>query len=134
MKKLYYSIREISQLIDEEQHILRYWEREFSTLKPKKNSAGNRKYAEKDVELIKKIKILLREKKFTIQQAKDYINKGIKPETESGDSNLFSNINVYDSRSGSEKQSKLKAIEVERNDLVNEIEELIEETIKFLKI
>lgn len=134
MKKLYYSIREISQLIDEEQHILRYWEREFSSLKPKKNSAGNRKYAEKDVELIKRIKILLREKKYTIQQAKDYINNGIKPDGEVDDGNIFSNINVYDNKADLEKGSKKLRNEGKKEELIKEIEELLEETIKFLKI
>ena len=49
MKKLYYSISEISKILDEEQYILRYWEKEFDFLKPRKNRAGNRIYSEKDL-------------------------------------------------------------------------------------
>ena len=40
MAKLYYSIKEVSEEIDEEQHVLRYWEKEFSVLKPKKIKQG----------------------------------------------------------------------------------------------
>ena len=44
LKKLYYSISEVSKLTDLEQYILRYWETEFEQLKPSKNRAGNRIY------------------------------------------------------------------------------------------
>ncbi|MGA1415394.1 MAG: MerR family transcriptional regulator, partial [Candidatus Kapaibacteriota bacterium] len=44
-----YTIKEISVILDEEQHVLRYWEREFDFLNPKKNEAGNRIYDEYDL-------------------------------------------------------------------------------------
>ena len=70
LKKLYYSISEVSKLTDLEQYILRYWETEFEQLKPGKNRAGNRIYTNKDIKLILQIKKLLREEKYTIEGAK----------------------------------------------------------------
>lgn len=74
MQKLYYSIKEVCDIIDEEQHILRYWEKEFSSLKPKKNRAGNRIYSEKDIEMLKRIKVLLRDDKLSVKQAKEQLH------------------------------------------------------------
>ena len=70
IKKLYYSISEVSKITDTEQYVLRYWETEFEQLKPQKNRAGNRIYTNKDIQLIMYIKELLREKKYTIQGAR----------------------------------------------------------------
>lgn len=70
IKKLYYSISEVSKLTEIEQYVLRYWETEFDQLKPQKNRAGNRIYTNKDIQLILHIKELLREKKYTIEGAK----------------------------------------------------------------
>lgn len=70
MKKLYYSISEVSKITDLEQYVLRYWETEFDCLKPAKNLAGNRIYTNKDIKLILYIKKLLRDEKYTIEGAK----------------------------------------------------------------
>ncbi len=70
IKKLYYSISEVSKITEVEQYVLRYWETEFEELKPQKNRAGNRIYTNKDIQLILLIKSLLREKKYTIEGAK----------------------------------------------------------------
>lgn len=70
IKKLYYSISEVSKITGLEQYILRYWENEFEQLKPQKNRAGNRIYTNKDIQLILFIKKLLREQKYTIEGAK----------------------------------------------------------------
>jgi DNA-binding transcriptional MerR regulator len=70
IKKLYYSISEVSKITEVEQYVLRYWETEFEELKPQKNRAGNRIYTNKDIQLILHIKGLLREKKYTIEGAK----------------------------------------------------------------
>lgn len=71
MTKLYYSIKETSDLVDEEQHILRYWEKEFTILKPKKNKAGNRTYTHKDLQIILKIKSMIREEHLSLKEAKE---------------------------------------------------------------
>jgi len=70
IKKLYYSISEVSKISNIEQYVLRYWETEFDQLKPQKNRAGNRIYTNKDIQLILHIKTLLRERKYTIEGAK----------------------------------------------------------------
>ncbi|GIK23027.1 MAG: MerR family transcriptional regulator [Ignavibacteriota bacterium] len=70
IKKLYYSISEVSKITNIEQYVLRYWETEFVQLKPQKNRAGNRIYTNKDIQLILHIKTLLRERKYTIEGAK----------------------------------------------------------------
>src|ERR1035437_2666804 len=70
IKKLYYSISEVSKITDMEQYVLRYWESEFEQLNPQKNRAGNRIYTNKDIQIILHIKSLLREKKYTIEGAK----------------------------------------------------------------
>ena len=70
IKKLYYSISEVSKITDMEQYVLRYWESEFEQLNPQKNRAGNRIYTNKDIQIILHIKGLLREKKYTIEGAK----------------------------------------------------------------
>lgn len=74
LKKLYYSISEVSKLTDLEQYILRYWETEFEQLKPSKNRAGNRIYTNKDIKMILLIKNLLREEKYTIEGAKKILS------------------------------------------------------------
>ena len=73
IKKLYYSISEVSEITDLKAYVLRYWETEFSQLKPPKNRAGNRTYRKKDIEIILKIKDLLYEKKFTIDGARNIL-------------------------------------------------------------
>jgi len=86
IKKLYYSISEVSKITEMEQYVLRYWETEFEELKPQKNRAGNRIYTNKDIQIIIQIKSLLREKKYTIEGAKkilaDFSSEKIPSETE----------------------------------------------------
>ena len=73
IKKLYYSISEVSEMTKLKAYVLRYWETEFSQLNPPKNRAGNRTYRKKDIEIIFKIKDLLYEKKFTIDGARNIL-------------------------------------------------------------
>ncbi len=99
MKKLYYSISEISSLIDEEQHILRYWEKEFDSLKPRKNRAGNRVYSEKDYQTVKLIKKILREDKLSLKGAKEKLSLLL---TNAGylENDFKSNETVIDNKDG----------------------------------
>jgi DNA-binding transcriptional MerR regulator len=68
--KMYYSISEVSEMTGVKAHVLRYWETEFPTLKPKKNRAGNRNYRQKDIKAILVIRDLLYKEKFTISGAR----------------------------------------------------------------
>ncbi|GJM44148.1 MAG: transcriptional regulator [Gemmatimonadota bacterium] len=69
-RKIYYSITEVAEMAQVKPHVLRYWETEFSSLRPKKNRAGNRTYREKDVQLVLLIRKLLYEEGFTIKGAR----------------------------------------------------------------
>jgi DNA-binding transcriptional MerR regulator len=82
IKKLYYSISEVSTITGLEQYVLRYWESEFPQLKPAKNRAGNRIYTNKDIKLILYIKKLLRDERYTIEGAKKVLEEYV-PESES---------------------------------------------------
>ena len=76
IKKLYYSIGEVSKMTDLKQYVLRYWETEFKQLKPPKNRSGNRAYRQKDIDTIFAIKTLLYNKKFTIDGARKQLITG----------------------------------------------------------
>lgn len=75
IKKLYYSIGEVSNVTDLKQYVLRYWESEFPQLSPAKNRAGNRIYRDKDIELILFIKSLLYDRKYTIEGARQKLKE-----------------------------------------------------------
>ena len=74
IKKLYYSIGEVSKMVGLKSYVLRYWETEFKQLAPPKNRAGNRTYRQKDIDLILKIKDLLHGRKFTIEGARSVVS------------------------------------------------------------
>ena len=76
IRKLYYSIREVSERTGLKAHVLRYWETEFEQLRPKKNRAGNRAYTERDIELVEQIQHLLRDQKYTIEGARQALGRG----------------------------------------------------------
>jgi DNA-binding transcriptional MerR regulator len=73
MKKLYYSIGEVSDITSVEAHVLRYWETVFKDLHPKKNKAGNRVYKEEDIEVVLKLKELIQEKKYSTEGARQVL-------------------------------------------------------------
>ncbi len=70
MEKLYYSIGEMSEMLNVNTSTIRYWEKEFDILKPKKNNKGNRMFTSVDVENLKTIYHLLKEKGMTLKGAK----------------------------------------------------------------
>lgn len=73
--KLYYSISELSEYFDVAPSLLRYWEAEFNTIKPRRNSKGTRFYTKKDIEEIRKIHLLVKEEGFTLQGAREQLKK-----------------------------------------------------------
>ena len=68
--KLYYNIREVAEMMQVPEHTLRFWEKEFSALKPKKTSGGTRQYTRQDIELIRHIHHLVKEQGLTIKAAR----------------------------------------------------------------
>ncbi|MBN2355980.1 MerR family transcriptional regulator [candidate division KSB1 bacterium] len=75
IKRLYYSISEVSRITGIKPYVLRYWETEFKELRPAKNRAGNRVYRKSDIRLLFAIKRLLYEKKFTIEGARQKLHE-----------------------------------------------------------
>ncbi|MFC1563205.1 MerR family transcriptional regulator [candidate division KSB1 bacterium] len=110
VKKLYYSISEISEMIGLKQYVLRYWETEFPELKPQKNRAGNRIYKEKDIKLINRIMELLYNHKYTIEGAKQKLKEEHK-RSDDGQINL-----EFDA------EKRKKAIEEIRDEIKNLID------------
>jgi len=68
--KMYYTISEVAEMTNVKAHVLRYWETEFPSLRPKKNRAGNRNYRPRDIQAILVIRDLLYKEKFTISGAR----------------------------------------------------------------
>jgi DNA-binding transcriptional MerR regulator len=68
--RLYRSISEVSELVEVKPHVLRYWETQFSMLRPRKNRAGNRMYRPDEIKLLLRIKDLLYGRRFTIAGAR----------------------------------------------------------------
>lgn len=75
IKKLYYTISEVTEMTELKQYVLRYWETEFDVLKPLKNRSGNRIYTKEDIDNIRTIKKLLYEEKYTVEGAKRRFNE-----------------------------------------------------------
>ena len=70
IKRLYYSISEVSKITGLKAYVLRFWEMEFQDLRPAKNRAGNRIYQVSDIRLVFLIKKLLYQEKYTIEGAR----------------------------------------------------------------
>jgi DNA-binding transcriptional MerR regulator len=68
--KMYRSISEVSDMLGVKPHVLRYWETQFSMLRPKKNRAGNRMYRPDEVRMLLRIKELLYDRRYTIEGAR----------------------------------------------------------------
>ena len=75
-EKLYYSIGEVCRMLDVNASLIRFWEKEFDILKLKKNKKGNRLFTKDDLENIKLIYHLVKERGFTLQGAKDKLKGG----------------------------------------------------------
>ncbi len=74
-KKMYYTIGELADALDVNTSLIRFWEKEFPAIKPKKNAKGNRRFSQKDIQLIEKIYYLVKERGFTLEGAKTYLRK-----------------------------------------------------------
>lgn len=74
-KKQYYSIGEVAQMFQLNSSLLRYWETEFDIIKPRKNRKGDRHFRPEDIKNLFLIHHLLRQRKYTIEGAKEYLKK-----------------------------------------------------------
>ncbi|HRO08807.1 MAG TPA: MerR family transcriptional regulator [Saprospiraceae bacterium] len=75
LTKLYYSIGEVADMFGIAPTVLRYWESEFSHLRPAKNSKGDRKYTVKDIQKIEEVFHLIKEKGFKIEGARKELDR-----------------------------------------------------------
>ena len=73
INKLYYSIGEVAEMFDVNTSMIRFYEKEFDILQPKKNAKGNRLFRPEDVENLKIIFHLIKDKGFTLQGAKEHM-------------------------------------------------------------
>ncbi|MBF0274424.1 MAG: MerR family transcriptional regulator [Nitrospinae bacterium] len=99
-------IGEISKEFNLEPHVLRYWEKEFKSLKPKKTSKGQRIYNKKNIELVRNIKELLYERKYTIDGARKLIE---------GENKVFSTPSI---NSVPDKNSSITSVTKELNEIL----------------
>ena len=76
--KIFYSIGETAKMFNVTVSLIRFWEKEFSVLKPKKNKKGNRLFTKKDIENLKIIYHLVKERRFTLNGAKKKLKENKK--------------------------------------------------------
>jgi DNA-binding transcriptional MerR regulator len=72
-EKLYYTMGEVTKAFKVNASLVRFWEKEFPILQPKKNSRGNRKFRAEDIKHLQTIYHLVKERGFTLEGAKDYM-------------------------------------------------------------
>ena len=73
IEKLYYSIGEVAEIFNVAPSLIRFWESEFDIIKPKKNRKGNRQFTREDIDNVRTIYHLVKEKGFTLQGAKEML-------------------------------------------------------------
>lgn len=78
IKKMFYSMGEVSEMLDVKPSLVRYWEGQFDVLKPKKNKKGNRLFSPEDVEMLKLIYHLVKERGMTLEGAKKSLKQNKK--------------------------------------------------------
>jgi DNA-binding transcriptional MerR regulator len=103
-KRLYFSIKEVAEHFQVNESLLRFWEKEFTIINPRKSSGGARQYSKMDIESIAVVYHLLKEQGLTIEGAKQKL-KTKKDEYQTKSTIL----------------SKLEAVRKELNDLMNEL-------------
>src|SRR5688572_8822801 len=73
IEKLYFSIGEVAEIFNVAPSLIRFWESEFDLIKPKKNRKGNRQFTKEDIDSVRTIFHLVKEKGFTLQGAKEML-------------------------------------------------------------
>lgn len=77
-EKRYYSIGELAKAFNVNASLIRFWDKEFDVLKPKKNAKGNRMFTPEDVKNLQLIYHLVKERGFTLDGAKVHLKEGTK--------------------------------------------------------
>ena len=76
IEKLYYSIGEVAEMFNVSKSLIRFWETEFDILKPRKSQKGNRLFTKKDIENLRVIYYLVKEKGYTLEGARMKLKEG----------------------------------------------------------
>jgi len=96
VKKLYYPIGEVATWFNVNTSLIRYWEKEFKQLQPRKTRKGDRLFRVQDIEFLRQLYFLLREKKYSIEGAKTYLkNNKEKAEKDIAVLNSLKNIKQF---------------------------------------
>ncbi|NOQ73764.1 MAG: MerR family transcriptional regulator [Crocinitomix sp.] len=90
LQKLYYSMGEVSEMFSVNASLIRFWEKEFSIIKPKKNKKGNRLFTQKDIKNFQLIYQLVKIEGYTLEGAKQRLRKGNKSQNEPNQGNVVS--------------------------------------------
>jgi DNA-binding transcriptional MerR regulator len=77
-EQTYFSISEVTQLTGVKPYVIRYWESQFSVLRPARRDSGQRKFTQKEVDAILRIKDLLYERRYTIAGAKRFLKQEVR--------------------------------------------------------
>ncbi len=88
-ERKYYSIADVADETELKPYVLRFWEKEFPMLRPKKNRAGNRTYQRKDIDMVMRIKHLLYKEGFTIDGARSRLKSELSGATAQPESVQF---------------------------------------------
>lgn len=75
MEKLYYSISEVSEMLNLTASNLRFWEKEFRQLRPRRNAGGTRFYTQEDIDIIKQIQFLIEDQNLTLEGVRQKLNQ-----------------------------------------------------------
>lgn len=76
VERLYWPIGEVAEQMGVNTSLIRYWEKEFGMIRPKRTGRGDRLYTVKDIELLKRIKHLVKDQGFTLQGAREQLRRG----------------------------------------------------------
>lgn len=75
IEKLYWSIGEVAEQLGVNTSLIRYWEKEFGSIRPKRTGKGDRLYTRKEIEHLQRIQHLVKEKGYTLQGAREQLRK-----------------------------------------------------------
>jgi len=108
--KLYFRIGEVAELVGVEPHVLRYWEREFRSIRPTKSAKGQRVYSRRDVENLMRVRELLYKEGFTIAGAKKKLLRAEPADAEPKDAEVRRAVDEPDASDRAKTRSELLAM------------------------
>ena len=117
MNRIYHSIREVSEKTGIEPQVLRYWEREFPMLQPRRARAGKRLYRERDIKIILAIRRLRQDEKYTVRGARERLRE---------DPSLWRDVRVEAETTGPRQRSGSEAVRNELRRMLVELRRLVD--------